>query len=95
MKVYLDDIRKAPDDSWVVVKSAIECIEKLQSGKVRELSLDHDLGKNVLTGYDVCKWIEREVVLHKFRAPKIKIHSANPVGRKNMEAAISSIKRFV
>jgi hypothetical protein len=43
MKVYLDDERQAPD-GWVRVFWPDEVIALLQTGAVRELSLDHDLG---------------------------------------------------
>jgi len=42
MKVWLDDVRKPPV-GWEWRKTALEAIELLKSGEVRELSLDHDL----------------------------------------------------
>jgi hypothetical protein len=43
MRVWLDDVRDAPD-GWVHVQTPEEAIELLRSGKVKEISLDHDLG---------------------------------------------------
>jgi hypothetical protein len=94
MKVYLDDIRKPPA-GWKLVKWPDEAIKLLKTGKVEEISLDHDLGDDERgTGYDVVLWIEKEVVQNKFNPPKIKVHSANVSARKKMELGIKSIKRF-
>ena len=94
MKVYLDDIRKPPA-GWKLVKWPDEAIKLLKTGKVEEISLDHDLGDDERgTGYDVVLWIEEQVVRNKFNPPKIKVHSANVSARKKMELGIKSIKRF-
>ena len=92
MKLYLDDIRAAPDDSWVVARTAQDAIKWLKTLNVEVISLDHDLGAGQLTGYDVVKWIEKEVFTNKFVPPIILIHSMNNVGRANILAAIDKIK---
>jgi len=95
MKVFLDDVRKPPA-GWKLVKWPDEAIKLLKTGKVKEISLDHDLGDDERgTGYDVVLWIEEQVVTNKFNPPKIKVHSANVSARKKMELGIKSIKRFV
>lgn len=43
MKLWLDDVRPAPE-GWVHVRTAEEAREKLLAGGVVECSLDHDLG---------------------------------------------------
>ena len=43
MKVFLDDERIPPGD-WVLVRWPEEAIDLLKTGKVSEISLDHDLG---------------------------------------------------
>ena len=99
MKVYLDDIRIAPD-GWVRAWWPEEVIELLKTGQVDEISLDHDLGDHfgrpsgVLrerTGYDVLLWIEQEVALAGFDPPIIHIHTANPVADVRMRAAVEAI----
>ncbi|VAW81561.1 hypothetical protein MNBD_GAMMA12-2513, partial [hydrothermal vent metagenome] len=56
MKVYLDDERPTPE-GWVRVYWPDEAIELLKTGKVKEISLDHDLGDDERgTGYDVVLW---------------------------------------
>ena len=94
MKVFVDDVRDPPDDTWVLLRTGESAIAFLstQEGEIDILSLDHDLGEGKKTGYDVLKWIEAQVFLHNYMPPKeILIHTDNPAGRKNMELAIGSI----
>lgn len=92
MKVYLDDERTEPK-GWTRVYWPDEAIELLQTGKVTELSLDHDLGDDTRgTGYDVLLWLEQAVVHDNFVPPqRIVIHSANASAWKKMGQAIDSI----
>jgi hypothetical protein len=93
LRVYLDDEREAPP-GWFRVYTAAEAIELLQTGRVEEISLDHDLGPpDVGTGYDVVAWLEARVISDGFAPPLIRIHTANPVARVRMEAAVRSIER--
>lgn len=98
MKVYLDDIRIAPD-GWVRAYWPEEVIALLKTGGVTEISLDHDLG-DILntprggkerTGYDVLLWLERAVVTEGFDPPVIHIHTANWVAEDRMKAARDQI----
>jgi hypothetical protein len=95
MKIWLDDIRTPPDKSWTWIKTSQECLEVIgrEQGEITEISFDHDLGEESLdTGYAVAKQIERWVHNATLSGPlKLGVHSANPVGRKNIEAAITSI----
>ena len=94
MKVYLDDERPAPP-GWRQVRWPKEAIELLKTGQVEELSLDHDLGNDDRgTGYDVVTWIEEAVATAGFRAPRMKVHSANPSARAKMEAGLRAIERL-
>lgn len=94
LKVFLDDIRTPPDDTWVIVRTVEQAKQLLKDNVVAVLSLDHDLGESEPTGYDLVCWIEEQVFKRKLLSPVMKIHSANPVGRKNMEAGIQSIIRM-
>ena len=99
MRVYLDDVREAPD-GWVRTRTPEETIGLLQTGEVTDLSLDHDLGldteESERTGYSVLTWLEAEVAHGRWRSPlpTITIHSANPVGHERMLRAIASIERL-
>jgi hypothetical protein len=91
--VWLDDVRPAPE-GWTWVGWPEEAIELLKTGGVVELSLDHDLGDDARTGYDVLVWIEEQVALHGYVPPKIVLHTANSVGRERMQRALESIERL-
>ena len=92
MKVYLDDER-IPSKGWVLVRWPDEAIDLLKTGKVEEISLDHDLGDDERgTGYDVVLWIEEQVFTNNFVPPIIKVHSANTSARTKMELGIRNIE---
>lgn len=93
MKVFLDDERAAPE-GWTRVRWPEEAIALLEGGHVEALSLDHDLGDDVRTGYDVLLWLEEAVATRGFVPPSIAIHSANAGARRRMELAIESIHRL-
>lgn len=97
MKIFLDDERKPPA-GWKLVNLPEEAIELLKTGKVTDISLDHDLGEisstkhsKPVTGYDVLIWIEKEVYINKFIPPRIQIHTANPAAAIKMKAAVKNI----
>ena len=95
MKIYLDDERQTPP-GWVRVYWPQEAIELLESGKVTEISLDHDLGDDERgTGYDVVLWIEKAVATSNFTPPLVRVHSANTSARHKMTLGIESIRRLV
>lgn len=96
-KLYLDDERnpKTPGP-WVVVRSYenfIATIEKL--GVPAEMSLDHDLGEGEgKDGIDCVKWLINKKGID-LRKVKINVHSANTVGRENIEGLIKSWNKFL
>jgi len=101
VKVWLDD-RRSPypePGGWIWVRTPAEAIELLGTGKVTELSLDHDLGlmdgERELTGYDVVVWIERAVATEGFvPPPTIRVHSANVSAAAKMLRGIDAIRRL-
>ncbi len=95
LRVWLDDCRPAPARFNRQCLTAHEAIELLQAGAVEAISLDHDLGDEakVGSGYTVAKEIEYLAHEGKLKPIHIMIHTQNPVGRKNMIAAISSARR--
>jgi len=93
MYIYLNDLRDPPDDV-VLCRTAEEAIRLLESGQVTTIDFDHDLGEG-MTGYDVAKHIEELVVAGRIPMPAWHIHSANPVGRMNIEAAMRSAERWL
>lgn len=100
LKIFLDDVRPLPDDSWILIRETDIPMFIHLARHADVISMDHDLGEsawNGMTGYDVLKVLEKEVYeqgLYSGRGcPEFRIHSANPVGRQNMEARIASIHR--
>ncbi len=83
MYLYLDDIRTPSQPDLHVVRTYKECIHMIKNNKVEFLSLDHDLGGKK-TGYDVAKFLVQE----RIEIPHINIHSANPVGKRNIQQLI-------
>lgn len=96
--MFLDDERM-PDgvpglpepDDWVIVRSAAECIALLEAGEVLAVSLDHDLGADVPTGYDVACWLEQAHAEGRTVPLLLYVHSANPVGRARILAALRGL----
>lgn len=94
MKIYLDDIRNPKTDGWTVVRTAEDAIRFLDTGEVTEMSLDHDLGEGLKTGYDVVLYLEYKVHTDPdFVLPEVNVHSANPVGVRKMEFALRIINK--
>ncbi len=96
MKVFLDDIRKAPF-GWEKTSSAEKTIELLKTGKVTELSLDYDLSATSLdNGYDVLIWLEEEIKNnHNFILPiRITIHSTHSQLKPRMESAVINLYKL-
>jgi NAD+-processing family protein with receiver domain len=50
MKLWVDDIRNAPDDTWHVARTAIEAIRALARFDMEVVSLDHDISHQVGMG---------------------------------------------
>lgn len=100
MKLWLDDCRPPymhGCQGWHWAKTAAEAIMVLNTGKVDEASLDHDLAeehypwncsaieKTTGTGYDVVCWMEENNV---WPVNGTRVHSMNPIGRARMEQVI-------
>lgn len=97
MKIFLDDIRFPPDNSWQIVRKASDCIRLLgiYGHCVKAISFDHDLGNDKDgTGYDVASWIEEQCYYKAMTCPNWRIHSANPVGRKNIANAMKNAEKY-
>jgi hypothetical protein len=66
------------------------------------ISFDHDLGNEVTdhpelnekTGLDCAKWIVDYCMNNAVRLPKYFVHSANPVGRENIQSYLDNYLKF-
>lgn len=96
MRVWLDDIRPMPEGFDVHVQSAKEAIKLIESKQVKLISLDHDLGDVKLygTGYDVALFIESAAFVGRIPRLEWRLHTQNPVGAKNMKAALEVADRY-
>lgn len=104
MKVYLDDVRDPPDDTWTVARSYLEFRHVVETAEddITEISFDHDLGLDgsnaiALTGMDAVKWLMDHI---EYFAPELKnplekitCHSSNPAGAENILGYCQSAKK--
>ena len=93
MKVWIDDVRKPPNEEDVFwywaksVKDAINAIESFEWQFIIELiDIDHDAGDYVNEGGDYIKVLDW--LAETGRNYPIHIHSMNAVGRENMQRII-------
>ncbi len=90
MKIWVDDLREVPK-GYIGTKSVnetISLIEKMEieGEQIELIDLDHDLGDYVSQGGDAIKILDYLAERGTFYP--IIIHTANPVGRANMERMI-------
>src|SRR3954465_14214809 len=85
-KLFLDDMRNAPDDTWSVVRSYDEFTQFILTNGVPDfIAFDHDLGGVLIneeekTGFDCARWCVEYGYL-----PKIAIvHSHNHAGAQRI-----------
>ena len=95
MKLYVDDIRRVPDDSWHLVKSNTEAIRLLATQKVEEISLDHDIACYLVTGQEHTSNETFQPIAYfianmpkEFRPKTVRIHTANPVAGEMMASIL-------
>lgn len=50
MKLWVDDIRNAPDDTWTVARTASSAIRAIARFNFDVISLDHDISHQVAVG---------------------------------------------
>jgi hypothetical protein len=99
MKIWLDDVRPPPDDTWAWATCAKDFSAFFADFKITEISFDHDIASedyfgNEITGYHLLCGIEKEFQNNPdFQLPKMQVHSANPVGRQRMQKVIDALER--
>jgi hypothetical protein len=84
------------DSHYVHVRTAHMAIALLRTCLITHISFDHDLGdeKVVGNGYDVAKMIEEGAHSGSLCQLTWAIHSQNPVGFKNISAAMLGAERW-
>ena len=95
LRVWLDDdlINRRAPEGWVQVTTVAEVTKLLETGRVVELSLDHDLGDDRRhgRGLDVINYLGEQQEVHgRMLWPRdgITLHTANAYGRDMMARAI-------
>jgi hypothetical protein len=96
LKLFVDDIRRAPDE-WCLARTITEAIRILATNRVDEVSLDHDIAhlvNGLEASYSTCPenysavaWYIAAMCVDD-RPKRIRIHSANPNGAKEMAAIL-------
>lgn len=96
--MYLDDERNPKTKrDWKVVRSVEEAQHWVsQYGCPKYISFDHDLGDQVPTGFDFAKWLVDQDMESDILPPdfKFNVHSANPVGRANIQGYLDNYLDF-
>ena len=105
-KLYLDDIRVPQTEGWDIVRNYDEFVFWVRlNGVPDEVSFDHDLAEidynpstgaqkfkyYEKTGLDAAKWLGQYCIDKNIPFPKWNVHSANPVGKANIEAYIQNV----
>jgi len=90
--LWVDDERPLPSDyaadGWDITTTSWGALVALETNQYEIISLDHDLGCFVgnkeITGYDILTWLIYRKQDGNYVPTEVRIHTANPVGRKNM-----------
>lgn len=94
-KLFIDDERNPPDDSWSVCRTNEEAVALIErDGMPRLVSFDHDLGRDDTgprTTMELVVWMS----IYHFNEgpPQYTVHSANPVGCQNLISFLESWKK--
>ena len=94
MYIWLDDIR-VPDSKYVWTKSVNDTKQIIENAEIDGitnfvLDLDHDLGDYSYDGGDAIKLVLWLIETGRNNDNyKIYLHTANPVGRENMQSLIN------
>ena len=98
MKLWIDDLRPAPNDEYIWCHSVYRAIKEIEMREyliedlgeecepIELIDIDHDAGEYYQYGGDYIRlldWLEETG-----RSFPIRIHSQNPVGVQNMRAII-------
>lgn len=100
MKLWIDDVRPRPNDSWDWVKTSSEAIIYLVSTANTDyfpdvISFDHDLGGDDTT-MPVVNMLEEMVEDGTLDRPfQWQIHSMNPVGKRNLLVVLMRISEKI
>ena len=106
MKLWIDDIRTPPDDTWHICRTVSAAIRALDMfwEQVREVNLDHDISHQVIVGKmsrpypceetfeAVARYMTWIKAVKEEWNPKIGIHTSNYVGAQTMLKILQDAK---
>lgn len=92
--LFIDDLRDPINKTNVIARSSAEAIAVvLALGMPEYIHFDHDLGGDDTTIIFI-NWLTNQIIDKKLQFPDnfdYSIHSANPVGCKNIESKMDSL----
>ncbi len=105
MKIYVDDIRTSPDDSWNICRTALSAVSALDMfwEQIVEITLDHDISHQIVMGEmsrpfacpETFEIVARHVALlkklHVEWSPAVSIHTSNPAGAERMRLLLEEV----
>ena len=106
--LFLDDERFPADENsdWIIIRTGEEAMMRIQElGFPHRMSLDHDLGEGIMTGYDFIRAFSNFVMDGNvtygdvnFKEIDVYVHSQNPIGAENIrkywESFINHVESF-
>lgn len=93
MKLFIDDLRNPPSEDYHVVRSTEQALEWIKkNGMPSFISFDHDLGGED-TSMVFLRRLHNEIWTEIQSIPDYVVHSANPVGSKNIVSFMESWKK--
>lgn len=97
-KLYIDDIRTPKFKGYDVVRTSFEAVKYLEeNGCPNLISFDHDLGGDDNAMIVIHWMINKDMDKNGMFIPRgfeYNVHSANPVGKKNIEGLLGQYLRF-
>lgn len=93
MRLWVDDERPPPDDTWAWARSASDAYSAWENHEPTEISFDHDLG----SGGDTRQLATSILGLAQAgqrQPPRWYVHSANPVGKEYLEGVLERADRY-
>ena len=66
-----------------------------ENGLPDGINFDHDIAHHEKTGMDCAKWLVEYCMDNNKKLPKFKSHSANPVGRDNIENLLKNYEKHI
>ena len=91
MYLYVDDIRDAPDDTWMVARKVEEAIRLIDANEFEKISLDHDIENRPSDEtFKPVAYFIAEKYRSKVITPLVIIHTMNPVAAQQIKAILDT-----